>query len=59
MQKSTVGILAGLAIAATSGLLIASKKGRKLSQVSLGEADNDKKSKKEKKENVGIIKLNR
>ena len=59
MKKSTVGILAGLAIAATSGLIIASKKGRKLSQVSLGESDNDKKSKKEKKENVGIIKLNR
>ena len=59
MKKSTVGILAGLAIAATSGLIIASKKGWKLSQVSLGEADNDKKSKKEKKENVGIIKLNR
>ena len=59
MKKSTVGILAGLAIAATSGLIIASKKGRKLSQVSLEEADNDKKSKKEKKENVGIIKLNR
>ena len=59
MKKSTVGILAGLAIAATSGLIIASKKGRKLSQTSYGEADNNKKSKKEKKENIGVIKLNR